>query len=42
MTRGVFFKPGSEGRVSAAHNEQDIDRTLECMEYVIARGMHLA
>lgn len=42
MTQGVFFKPGSEGRVSAAHAEQDIDQTLERVEHVIGLGMHLA
>jgi glutamate-1-semialdehyde 2,1-aminomutase len=40
MTQGVFFKPGSEGRVSAAHTEQDIDETLERIEHVISKGMH--
>lgn len=40
MTQGVFFKPGSEGRVSAAHTEKDIDETLGRMEYVIENGMH--
>ena len=40
MTQGVFFKPGSEGRVSAAHTGQDIDRTLERIEHVIAGRMH--
>lgn len=40
MTQGVFFKPGSEGRVSAVHTEQDIDQTLNRIEHVIARGMH--
>jgi glutamate-1-semialdehyde 2,1-aminomutase len=35
MTRGVFFKPGSEGRVSAAHTQQDIDETLERIESMI-------
>jgi glutamate-1-semialdehyde 2,1-aminomutase len=40
MTQGVFFKPGSEGRVSAAHTEADIDETLNRIEHVIARGMH--
>jgi len=42
MTQGVFFKPGAEGRVSAAHTEQDIDQTLERIEHVIAAGMHRA
>ncbi len=40
MTQGVFFKPGSEGRVSAAHTEHDIDETLNRIEHVIASGMH--
>jgi glutamate-1-semialdehyde 2,1-aminomutase len=40
MTQGVFFKPGSEGRVSAAHTERDVDETLERMQHVIAGGMH--
>jgi glutamate-1-semialdehyde 2,1-aminomutase len=40
MTQGVFFKPGSEGRVSAAHAAQDIDQTLDCVEHVISKGMH--
>lgn len=40
MTQGVFFKPGSEGRVSAAHTERDIDETLNRIEHVIANGMH--
>ena len=40
MTQGVFFKPGSEGRVSAAHTERDIDETLDRIEHVITRGMH--
>lgn len=40
MTEGVFFKPGSEGRVSAAHSEQDIDDTLERVERVVSRGLH--
>lgn len=40
MTQGVFFKPGSEGRVSAAHTEKDIDQTLERIEHVIENGMH--
>lgn len=40
MTQGVFFKPGSEGRVSAAHREQDIDETLARVEHVIATGLH--
>jgi glutamate-1-semialdehyde 2,1-aminomutase len=40
MTQGVFFKPGSEGRVSAAHTERDIDQTLERVEHVVSRGMH--
>ena len=40
MTQGVAFKPGSEGRVSAAHTEQDIDQTLERIEHVIANRMH--
>ena len=40
MTQGVFFKPGSEGRVSAAHTAQDIDQTLDRIEHVIATGMH--
>ncbi|MBM3507838.1 MAG: aspartate aminotransferase family protein [Alphaproteobacteria bacterium] len=42
ITQGVFCKPGSEGRVSAAHTDADIDETLNCLEYVIARGMHRA
>lgn len=40
MTQGVFFKPGSEGRVSAAHSERDVDETLEKMDYVIRKAMH--
>jgi len=40
MTQGVFFKPGSEGRVSAAHTEQDIDLTLERVESAVSRGLH--
>jgi glutamate-1-semialdehyde 2,1-aminomutase len=40
MTQGVFFKPGSEGRVSAAHNERDIDETLERIDHVINSGLH--
>jgi len=40
MTQGVFFKPGSEGRVSGVHTETDIDVTLERMEHVIENGMH--
>ena len=42
MTQGVAFKPGSEGRVSAVHTEQDIDQTLERIEHVIANRMHRA
>ena len=42
MTQGVFFKPGSEGRVSGAHTERDIDDTLGRVEHVIAKGMHRA
>ena len=40
MTQGIFFKPGSEGRVSAAHTSQDIDQTLNRIEHVVARRMH--
>jgi glutamate-1-semialdehyde 2,1-aminomutase len=40
MTQGVFFKPGSEGRVSAAHTETDIDETLDRIEHVIAHALH--
>lgn len=40
MTQGVFFKPGSEGRVSAAHSARDIDETLNRIEHVIVGGMH--
>ncbi len=40
MTQCVFFKPGSEGRVSAAHTEKDIDETLNRIEYVIENAMH--
>jgi glutamate-1-semialdehyde 2,1-aminomutase len=40
MTQGVFFKPGSEGRVSAAHTERDIDETLDRIEHVIDSGLH--
>ena len=42
ITQGVFHKPGSEARVSAVHTGQDIDRTLERIERVIANGMHRA
>jgi len=42
MTQGVFFKPGSEGRVSGVHTDHDIDRTLECVEHVLAKGLHRA
>jgi len=42
MTQGVFFKPGSEGRVSAAHTDQDIDQTLERIDHVLAKGLHRA
>lgn len=40
MTQGVFFKPGSEGRVSAAHAERDIDESLNRIEHVIESGLH--
>ena len=41
MTQGVFFKPGSEGRVSAAHSARDIEQTLERMDSVIAKRLHI-
>lgn len=40
MTQGVFFKPGSEGRVCAVHTERDIDETLDRIEHVIDSGLH--
>ncbi|MFX0200533.1 MAG: aspartate aminotransferase family protein [Candidatus Hodarchaeota archaeon] len=40
MLRGVFFKYGSEGRISAAHTEADISETLSQMEDVIQKGLH--
>ncbi|MBI3979054.1 MAG: aspartate aminotransferase family protein [Chloroflexi bacterium] len=42
MTRGIFFKYGSEGRISAAHTEADVDETLAQMEDVIHKGWHRA
>lgn len=40
MTQGIFFKPGSEGRVSGVHTDHDIDQTLDRIEHVLARGLH--
>jgi len=40
MTEGVFFKPGTEGRISGVHTESDVDETLGRMEHVISNGMH--